>query len=205
MTTTARYASGHGFDGAFGLDLQNDNGIDNGALDFDGIVLPTRYALERQTWAGFGQLSYAATSALQLSTGARFDKTGGDGGHISPQAGATYDLAISRTRLTMAWGRAFKLPSFYALGNPIVGDPTLSPERATNLSTGVSQAFGASPDRLKLDWYDTHDSDLIDFIPGPVPKLVNLSKARVRGAEVSYEIHSGSDLSVTPSFSYTHA
>ena len=34
------------------------------------------------------------------------------------------------------WGKAYKLPSFYALGNPIVGDPTLKPEEAENFEGG---------------------------------------------------------------------
>jgi outer membrane cobalamin receptor len=107
--------------------------------------------------------------------------------------------------LTTSWGQAFKLPSFYALGNPIVGDKTLRPETATNTSAGVSQSLFDTRLRVKVDVYDTHYGDLIDFEPGAVPKLVNLSKARARGAELSIELHATDSFEVTPTLSYTDA
>jgi outer membrane cobalamin receptor len=203
VTATARYASGDGFDAAFGVDLQLEHGVDDGTLDFGGFVLPTHFALDRTTWAGFAQAGYSVTSALQLSAGARYDAPDGGGGHFSPQAGATYDIAVTGTRLNLTWGRAFKLPSFYALGNPIVGDPTLHSESATNFAAGLTQPFAEG--LLKFDGYDTHYDNLIDFRPGAIPKLVNLSKVHIQGAEVSAEIHLGDDLILTPSFSFNDA
>ncbi len=48
--------------------------------------------------------------------------------HFSPQLRADYAFADWGTQLQLSWGKAYKLPSFYALGNPIVGDPSLKPE-----------------------------------------------------------------------------
>lgn len=205
LTTTALYTSGPALDAALGLDLENEQGTDSGSLDFGGIALPTYYTLTRTTGAGFGQISYRATSELQWLAGARYDRTSGVGGHFSPQGGASYDFTNTGTRLNVSWGRAYRLPSFYALGNPLVGDPTLKPESASNWAAGISQAFAGSEQHLKLDLYDTHYSDLIDFRPGAVPKLVNLSKVMARGGEVSVELHLAPALSVTPSVSYTDA
>jgi outer membrane cobalamin receptor len=205
LTSTALYTPEPALDAALGLDLENERGTDSGFLDFGSIALPTYYTLSRTTWAGFGQVSDRATSSLQLLGGARYDRTAGVGGHFSPQGGASYDFTNTGTRLNVSWGRAYRLPSFYALGNPIVGDPTLKPESASNWAAGISQAFAGSEQHLKLDLYDTHYSDLIDFRPGAVPKLVNLSKVMARGGELSVELRFAPALSVTPSVSYTDA
>jgi vitamin B12 transporter len=101
------------------------------------------------------------------------------------------------------WGKAYKLPSFYALGNPIVGDPTLKPEEAENVEGGVSQQLW-NLGVWKLDGFATNYRDLIDFQPGAVPKLVNLSTVHVRGIETSLELKWGT-LSATPRLSYTNA
>ena len=48
------------------------------------------------------------------------------------------------TQLQLSWGKAYKLPSFYALGNPIVGDPTLKPEDAEIWKAASRSACGIS-------------------------------------------------------------
>jgi outer membrane cobalamin receptor len=101
------------------------------------------------------------------------------------------------------WGKAYKLPSFYALGNPIVGDANLKPEDAESFEGGVTQRlwdFG----QWKLEGFATNYRDLIDFRPGAVPKLVNLSTVHVRGLETSLELQWGT-LTATPRLSYTNA
>ena len=56
----------------------------------------------------------------------------------------------------------------------------------------------------KLEGFTTDYRDLIDFQPGAVPKLVNLSTVHVRGLETSLELNWGT-LSATPRLSYTNA
>jgi outer membrane receptor protein involved in Fe transport len=116
-------------------------------------------------------------------------------------------LADWGTQFQLSWAKAYKLPSFYALGNPIVGDPTLKPEEAENFEGGITQRlwdFG----QWKVEAYATNYRDLIDFRPGAVPKLVNLSTVHVRGFETSVvfttETAMGS-LTATPRLSYTKA
>jgi vitamin B12 transporter len=205
MTATVTYKSLQGLEAASGIALQSESGRDTGMLDFGAFGLPTSFSLNRYTAAEYVQLRDLLTQELQLSGGARYDKTGGQESHFSPNAGLEYDLARTGTRLTMSWGQAFKLPSFYALGNPIVGDKTLRPETATNVSAGLSQSLVDTRIRMKIDGYDTHYGDLIDFKPGAVPKLVNLSNARARGGELSIELHATDRLDVTPTLSYTDA
>jgi len=207
VTWTNRFAPMPGLDAAVGVDMQAEHGVDDGYLMFGPAKVPTHFAENRTLWAGFAQARYQVTPALALSGSARYDDSG-DTHHFSPQVRADYDLADWGTQFQLTWAKAYKLPSFYALGNPIVGDPTLKPEEAENVEGGVSQAlwgFGV----WKTQAFATNYRDLIDFRPGAVPKLVNLSTVHVRGIETSlaltWSLLDWGTLTATPRLSYTNA
>ncbi|MBA2587330.1 MAG: TonB-dependent receptor [Alphaproteobacteria bacterium] len=202
VTWTNRLTPLPGLEAALGVDMQADHGVDDGFLQFAPARLPTRFALDRTLWAGFAEARYQVMPQLSLSASGRYDDTGATH-HFSPQLRADYALTDWGTQFQLLWGKAYKLPSFYALGNPIVGDPGLKPEEAENFEAGVTQKlwnFG----RWKVEAYATNYRDLIDFRPGAVPKLINLSTVHVRGIETSLELTWGT-LSATPRLSYTNA
>jgi len=202
VTWTNRLAPLPGLEAAVGVDMQAEHGVDDGYLQFGPAKLPTHFALNRTLWAGFAPARYQVTPSLGLSGSARYDDTGNTH-HFSPQLRADYALSDWGTQFQVIWAKAYKLPSFYALGNPLVGDPTLKPEEAENLEGGVTQQlwdFGS----WKLEGYATNYRDLIDFRPGAVPKLVNLSTVHVRGIETSLVLKWGT-LTATPRLSYTNA
>ena len=202
VTWTNRLTPLPGLEAALGVDMQADHGTDTGFLQFGPAKLPTSFRLDRTLWAGFAEARYQIMPQLSLSASGRYDDTGATH-HFSPQLRADYALADAGTQLQLSWGKAYKLPSFYALGNPIVGDSTLKPEDAENFEGGITQRlwdFG----RWKVEAYATNYRDLIDFRPGAAPRLVNLSKVHVRGIETSLELNWGT-LSATPRLSYTNA
>jgi len=206
VTWTNHLAPLPGLEAALGVDMQAEHGVDDGYLMFGPAKIPTHFAENRTLWAGFAEARYHVTPAFSLSASARYDDTG-DTNHFSPQVRADYSLADWGTQFQLSWAKAYKLPSFYALGNPIVGDPNLKPEEAENFEGGVSQKlwdFGV----WKVEGFATNYRDLIDFRPGAVPKLVNLSTVHVRGIETSldltYPIFEGT-LTATPRLSYTNA
>jgi outer membrane cobalamin receptor len=202
VTWTNRLTPLLGLEAALGVDMQAEHGVDDGYLMFGPAKVPNHFSLNRTLWAGFGEARYQVTPAFSLSGSARYDDTG-DTNHFSPQVRADYALADWGTQFQLIWAKAYKLPSFYALGNPIVGDPTLKPEEAENFEGGVTQKlwdFGV----LKAEAFATNYRDLIDFRPGAVPKLVNLSTVHTRGIETSLEV-TWDTLTVTPRLSYTNA
>ena len=207
VTWTNRLTPLPGLEAALGMDMQADHGADNGFLRFGPEKLPTSFTLNRTLWAGFAEARYKIAPQLSLSASGRYDDTGATH-HFSPQLRADYALADSGTQFQLSWGKAYKLPSFYALGNPIVGDPTLNPEDAENFEGGVTQRLGDFG-RWKVEGYATNYRDLIDFRPGAVPRLVNLSKVHVRGVETSleltFDLQDWGTLSATPRLSYTSA
>jgi vitamin B12 transporter len=202
VTWTNRLTPLPGLEAALGVDMQAEHGVDDGFLQFGPAKLPTHFALDRTLWAGFAQARYQVMPEFSLSASGRYDDTGATH-HFSPQLRADYAPADWGTQFQLMWGKAYKLPSFYALGNPIVGDPTLKPEEAENVEGGISQRLW-DLGVWKLDGFATNYRDLIDFQPGAVPKLVNLSTVHVRGIETSLELKWGT-LSATPRLSYTNA
>ena len=102
------------------------------------------------------------------------------------------------------WGEGFKLPSFYALGNPIVGSPTLRKERSRGWEVGVR---GRTPDgrlRGQLSYFDLRVRDLIDF-DGATNTLVNRSRLISRGieAEVVWDATAWLSLRAGGTWNYT--
>jgi vitamin B12 transporter len=207
VTWTNRLTPLPGLDAAVGVDMQADHGVDDGFLQFGPARRPTHFALDRILWAGFAEARYQFAPQLSLSASGRYDDTGATR-HFSPQLRADYALADWGTQFQLLWGKAYKLPSFYALGNSIVGDPNLKPEEAENFEGGVTQRLW-DLGRWKVEAYATNYRDLIDFRPGAVPRLINLSTVHVRGIETSLELQWGTlnwgQWGATPRLSYTNA
>ena len=143
-------------------------------------IFPSVFDLERQTLAGTGEILYRA-GRLTLSFGGRVDGAEGFDAVFSPRAGAVVSLG-ERTRLKTSWGDGFKLPSFYALAEPNIGNPELQPERSRGFDLGFEHTLQES--RLHLSGAVFYNSfrDLVDFSP-QLFQLVNRSRATTRGVE----------------------
>jgi vitamin B12 transporter len=81
-------------------------------------------------------------------------------------------------RVTLAYGTAFKAPTFNQLYYPGFGNPNLNPERSRSLEAGLSGKVGSG--RWSLNAFETRVVDLIGFDGTTNP--ANAS-ARIRGLE----------------------
>lgn len=91
-------------------------------------------------------------------------------------------------RAHIAYGTAFRAPSFNELYYPFFGNPDLKPERAKNTEVGINWERGNH--RFSTVLYNNDLTDLIDFRPQPRPPFfapVNVSKALLRGATLTYD------------------
>jgi outer membrane cobalamin receptor len=77
----------------------------------------------------------------------------------------------------------FKLPSLYALGYPLIANPTLKPERARSLEAGLE---GCGATRWRAAVFEHRYRDLIDFDP---VLFTNVNRAQVatRGVQTRIE------------------
>jgi outer membrane cobalamin receptor len=119
-----------------------EEGTSDGSLDFGGgFLLPTSFELTRTTWAPFAEVRLESRMGLSAQAGVRVDKPDGESSVTSPRVRVAYDIADTGLTVAGAWGKAFKLPSMYALGHPIVGNPDLVPERGQSHEIELLQTF----------------------------------------------------------------
>ena len=125
---------------AYGAEWQREEGASDGSLDFGGgFVLPTSFALTRTSWAPFAEVRLDTSFGLSTQAGVRVDNPDGYSSVTSPRVRVAYEFADSGFTVAGAWGKAFKLPSLYALGHPLVGNPDLVPERGESHEIELSQ------------------------------------------------------------------
>jgi outer membrane cobalamin receptor len=171
---------------AYGVDWLREEGTSDGLLDFGGgFVLPTSFALTRTSWAPFTEVRFDSGMGLSAQAGVRFDKPDDMDSVTSPRVRVAYEFADSGLTLAGAWGKAFKLPSLYALGHPLVGNPDLAPERGESHEIEISQQLLGGKASWSATWFEGEFRNAIDFDPGPPPRLVNRNLVNTDGFELA--------------------
>jgi outer membrane cobalamin receptor len=169
---------------AYGVDWLREEGVSDGTLDF-GFPVPTSFALTRTSWAPFTEVRFDSGAGLSAQAGVRFDKPDDMDSVTSPRLRVAYDFADSGITLAGAWGKAFKLPSLYALGHPLVGNPDLKPERGESHEIELSQRLLDGKASWSATWFEGEFRNAIDFDPGPPPMLVNRNRVDSTGFELA--------------------
>jgi vitamin B12 transporter len=121
---------------------------------------------------------------LTASVGVGINKTKNFHASVSPRTGASYRVGPLQTYLKASWGTGFSLPSFEALGDPLVGNPHLTPEQSRGFDAGIEQTIKPMNLHFSLVYYWNSFRNLIDFSPEEF-RLVNRSLARTQGFEWS--------------------
>lgn len=173
-------------------ELRRDDGESDAVIAGE---IPADFALERTTRSAAGEIAYrAARVAIDLAL--RIDDPDGFASEASPRAALAWRLPWNGSRIAASWGEGFKLPSFFALGEPNVGNPDLGPERSRGFDVGWTQEIPAAALVVSLTAFRQRYSDLIDFSPEEF-RLVNRRLARTRGleAEAGWRPHRHVDLS----------
>ena len=187
---------------AYGAEWQREEGVSDGSLDFGGgFVLPTSFALTRTSWAPFAEVRLESSFGLSSQLGLRVDNPDGYSSVTSPRVRVAYEFADSGFTVAGAWGKAFKLPSLYALGHPLVGNPDLVPERGESHEIELSQTLLDGAARWSATYFEGEFRNAIDFDSGPPPMLVNRNRVDTNGFELAGQLGVGEqwmlDASVT--------
>jgi vitamin B12 transporter len=145
---------------AFGLDHVIEDGSDDGSIDF-GFVMPAAYELDRDISSLFAEVGRHLGAGIDASVALRADRAGGDT-EVSGKLDVAKRFDAGDARLWLSAANGFKLPSFFALGNPLYGNPGLRPEQVESLELGFDHeasdriAYGVSLFRNEYE-------DLVDF------------------------------------------
>lgn len=175
-----------------GLDLGEEKGDNRSlllAVPFEGNV-DGDYRITRNLFGAFTE-ALLQERAVTVEVGGRLDRvtgpgTDGDRIELDPRLGLTWQLGGGDTRLHASGGRAFKLPSFFALASPraLGGNPSLRPEIGTGGDAGIAHRFAAAHLDVDATLFYDHFRDLIDFDFQQFLH-VNRSAVEARGAELT--------------------
>ncbi len=172
-----------------GADVEREEGENRSTLflpDIFGGAVAGDYARTRTTPGVYSEL-IALRDRLSLELGLRADFPEEAGEELSPRLGLGYRLGSGATRLRASLGRAFKLPSFFALASPpaLGGNPDLRPEEAWGGDFGITHRFDQDGADLDVTVFLQRYKDLVDF-DFETFSHVNRSRVRAHGAEMAF-------------------
>lgn len=157
---------------SFGAEGLTEEGRNTSLLllpDFFGGPLAGNYSIDRERVGLFGDWRWSR-GGLVAELGLRADLLQGRGARggreeLSPRAGLRYAPDGARWSLRASAGRAFKLPSFFALASPraIGGNPDLDAETSVGADFGFEGRSADGSLRWGLTAFANRFEGLIDF------------------------------------------
>jgi vitamin B12 transporter len=171
-----------GWDLLFGAGSQSETGALASTI-FLGARIPANFDIHRVTnnLVGEARKSFGPWS-VQL--GVRHEYTSEQGSMQHPGLGVQYQANEDSSRAGLTVSSASKLPSFYALGHPLVGNPDLKPEHSEQVELYLASSE-KKPWKTRISLFKARYRDLVDFDAGPPPKLVNRASIESEGIEFS--------------------
>jgi len=173
-----------------GGDVYWEDGSSNGRLfasdppyPLPAPSLPTSFELDRVVGGPFAEFHWRSRWGLVLYSGVRADFSDESSSEVTPRVSAEYSIPVVDLAVKGSWGEGFKLPAFYSLANPVVGNPDLVAERSKGWDLALSRSFWRGRIDGRIAYFEIEVKDLIDFVPDPRPLLINRSKVVSRGFE----------------------
>jgi outer membrane cobalamin receptor len=170
-----------------GVDYHDEEGVSDGYVQFaPGFSLPNSFSIDRDVTGVFGEFQYTPTDGMTLMASIRNDDPDAESSETTAKVGGLFEINDGRTTLRFNWGQGFKLPSFFALASPLVGNPDLKSETSDSADIGITQLF--LDDRLAatVTIYYTEFTDLIDFDP-VLFRQFNRTEVTSQGAEFEFD------------------
>ena len=186
----------------FGAELVREKGEIDSLIDF-GFPLPASFSLERDSWALFGEVAVAMGENATLIASLRHD----DADAITSTNGritAIVDFDRSNTTASFTYAEGFKLPSMFALGHSLTGNPDLNPEESESFSIDLDRPFAGDRAALSLSIYHNEYKDLVDFDPERFLN-VNRSSATAKGVDLGISVEPGESLRLNGNIGYLDA
>ena len=198
LTASARWEPLAGVTLTGGGDGAWEDGSSAGDLEFFGAILPGAIDFRERRFVGapFVEGHWASAFGLVLQAGVRIDIPNDFSSRSSARFSGSWEWAETGLSLNGSWGEGFKLPSFYALGNPIVGNTDLVPETSQGWDAGLGYALWQERVKLSLTYFEIDVRNLIDFNSDTF-QLQNLSRVESQGVEGQVLFSPTETLSIT--------
>ncbi|GAB5453212.1 MAG: TonB-dependent vitamin B12 receptor BtuB [Halioglobus sp.] len=183
-----------------GADYRREQGDSDSYVEFGGQPTPTDFELDRDISALFSNATFQPRDALLLNASVRRDNPDDFPGETTWRLGGSLGAGAGIT-LDANWGEAYKLPSFFALGHALVGNPDLQPERNRGWDASVRWQ-GAGQLQLAATYFANDFSDLIDFDEASF-RNVNRRSVETSGVELTLDWALSDTLSLRANGTYT--
>lgn len=185
----------------FGADFQREEASSSGEVLFaPNFALPSQYEIDRSIAGVFIDGNYAVSEGLELLASLRYDDPDDASSRLSPSVGIINNFSDGKTEMRANWSKGFKLPSFFALASPLVGNPDLREEEVTSLDVEFSHQLSNTTE-LTLALFNSDYEDLVDFDSEAFTN-VNRSEVNIRGAETAIELGISSQLWINAFVTY---
>ena len=189
---------------AVGVQAQFEEGTSTGSQDLTVLglgITPIDFRLSRGIYAPFFELQLVLLPGLSIQGGMRVDVPEGFDPQVSPRFGLSYTAAVTGTTFRASAGKSFKLPSFFALSRPDVGNPDLQPEKGKSIEAGLSQSLVGKWITIGATYFYNEFDNLIDFDTLTF-RLVNRHEVTTAGVEMALQVQPWSDLDFTAHLTY---
>lgn len=183
-----------------GYEHLREVGKNRGTLDFFG-PLPRDFDLTRTTKSLFAEVKIKPIEPLIVHLGVRRDSISDQNSETSPSAGVRFTFPGTMTTLKAHYAEGFKPPSFFALGDPISGNPDLLSETSKGVEIGFEQGFWANRANFGAALFKTKYKNLIDFDFATF-RLVNRNRVNADGAELEFKLRPLDRLSIALSYTF---
>lgn len=167
-----------------GTEWESEEGDSESMVDYGFFQSAGRYDLDRDTHSVFAEAN-GEWNRWVAQWGVRWNDSSGVGDEWLHRVGVSMDLPEVNSRARLHFSEGFKLPGFYALGNPLVGNPDLAPEQSESWQASWDVFVPAADIIATVGVFRNDYSGMIDFDAGPPPQLVNRGSVRIEGVEVN--------------------
>jgi len=172
-----------------GADLDREEGKNNSLLYlvFDPsqppFPVPGTYEKTRTNYGAYAEFVYQR-ERLVVELAGRLDEPDGVATEFSPRLGFSASSPKGGTRFHGTFGRAFKLPSFFATASPteLGGNPDLKAETAVSADLGIEHSRGAV--KMSMTLFHNRFEQLVDF-DFETFRHINRAEVEAKGVESS--------------------
>lgn len=184
---------------AFGGAVRREHGEFFGELDF-GFTVPFEFDLKRDTSSIFSEFTSSITPGTKFLASMRYDDS---------EAGQAFSPRIEllqrygQSTFSARYSEGFKLPSFFALGHPLIGNQDLLPERGKSWEISFQRQLWDDKVDLKFTAFQNIFRDLVDFDP-ELFEMVNRDKVIAKGLDMSGTVQFTDSFGTSFSISYAN-
>ncbi len=175
--------------GFWGIDYRYESGNSRGQIGSGAFAFPSDFELTRKQWAGLGHIQYQFDQTWHLQMSLRYDRFENsefDDSASENTAHIALHGSFDSYSVSVNWATGFKLPSFFALAHPLIGNPDLKPEEAESWDFSLKKQLSEQAN-IHLNIFSNRYRNLIDF-DADLFLSVNRDKVETQGAEIAYDM-----------------